>query len=192
MSTDEIRSAPDDDDLEGHYSDVSARSRESVLRDASSTPVPAPIIAPPLERGTATPSASQRAEWETPFQVRGVRSWATPSTKRLPLRDVLILGPNLIEVRSLAGRPCRYTSNEVREVARVSHRVLRLVHRTCLKISFTMPGAPPLFFRPWRFRGVERAVTIAGWSVAPEYPPRGRGTVRRLLAAARRELRRLT
>ena len=116
-----------------------------------------------------------------------------PSTKRLPLRDVLILGPNLIEVRSLAGRPCRYTSNEVRQVARVSYCVLPLVRRTCLKVSFTMPGAPPLFFRPWRFRGVERAVTIAGWSVAPEDPPRGgRRIARRLLAAARRELRRLT
>ena len=100
------------------------------------------------------------------MQIRGVRSWGTPYTKRIPMLDVLVVSPETIEVRSLVGRSYRHDRREVRRVARVSYRVLPLVRRTCFKVTFTTERVMPLFFRPWRVGRVERAFATAGWDVA--------------------------
>jgi hypothetical protein len=103
---------------------------------------------------------------EQAIRIRGVRSWGTPYTKRVPLVDVLIVSPEVIETRSLVGRSDSHSRREVRRVARVSYRVLPLVRRTCFKVTFTTERVMPLFFRPWRVRRAERAFATTGWDVA--------------------------
>ena len=101
-----------------------------------------------------------------PASVRGVRSYATPYTKRVPLVDALRLTKDWIEVRTLIGEPRRYHRAEIRCVARVSYRILPLVRRHCLKVTFTTKGVMALYFLPWSMRRLERALRNAGWNVA--------------------------
>ena len=98
-------------------------------------------------------------------RVRGVRSWATPHTKRVPLTDVLVVAPDRIEIRPLIGRRESYAPEELRRVAISSYLFLPLIRRRCLKLTFAS-GQVPMFFRPWRTRRLERALGEAGWKVA--------------------------
>jgi hypothetical protein len=103
-------------------------------------------------------------------RIRGTRSFGTPYTKRLPFIDLMIVTSDQIEVRAMFGGNRNYSRSEIRRVAAVSYRVLPLVRLTCLKLTFTIDKAVPLFFRTWRFRRAKRSLTEAGWKVAAGDP----------------------
>jgi hypothetical protein len=103
-------------------------------------------------------------------RVRGVRSFATPYTKRVPMVDVLVVARDQVEIRPIFGRSRAYSRSEVRLVAAVSYRVLPGVRRRCLKLTFTTERALPLFFRTLRIGRLEQALSDAGWKLVPGDP----------------------
>lgn len=106
----------------------------------------------------------------SPTRIRGVRSYATPYTKRIPFVDVLVVGPDQIQIRPIVGRTRSYSRAEIRRVAAVSYRVLPGVRRKSVKLTFNTERVLPMFFRTVRFRRLERALTEAGWKLSAGDP----------------------